>query len=203
MARISQAIRNRKKPLLLAAAAIVLAIGALQLFGLSHGSSKSVAEAKIEAPLNPLPQGAKTRDFVAADAQPAAAPLAAPQPDQPALISPPPDPKTAIVMAEPDKVAGRFAEAAVTPAADGFNAGDADKPADAAPPAVAPDNAAAATDSEEASPTGAIGSDKLKAAAAAGDPAAAFEIATRYAKGCRRTCKPRSPGTSAPPIRAM
>jgi localization factor PodJL len=183
LARIGQAIRNRKKPLLLAAAAIVLAIGALQLFGLSHGSSKSVAEAKIEAPLNPLPQGAKTRDFVAADAQPAAAPLAAPQPDQPALISPPPDPKTAIVMAEPDKVAGRFAEAAVTPAADGFNAGDADKPADAAPPAAAPDNAAAATDSEEASPTGAIGSDKLKAAAAAGDPAAAFEIATRYAEG--------------------
>ena len=31
--------------------------------------------------------------------------------------------------------------------------------------------------------TGAIGSDKLKNAAAAGDPAAAFEIATRYAEG--------------------
>ena len=54
-ARIGQAIRNRKKPLLLAAAAIVLAIGALQVFGLSHGPGRSVAVAKIEPAAAPAP----------------------------------------------------------------------------------------------------------------------------------------------------
>ena len=204
-ARIGQAIRSRKKPLILAAAAIVLAIGALQLFGLSHGSGKSTAVAKIEPLPAPIAQSAKTRDFVAAAAQPAVDPLAEPKQGagsapgagsgatgitengRPALLSAPPDARAAIDMPAPDKAAGHFADAAVAPPADGFAGGNADQPAEAAPPPAQPApvtaGTAAATDSVDATPTGAIGSQKLKRAAAAGDPAAAFEIATRYAEG--------------------
>jgi localization factor PodJL len=102
---------------------------------------------------------------------------------EPALVSSPPDARTAIATAEPDNVAGRFAEGAVGPASDGFTGGIADQPAVATPVPSATDGAAAATDADGPPAAGAIGSDKLKRAAAAGDAAAAFEVATRYAEG--------------------
>jgi localization factor PodJL len=190
LARIGQAIRSRKKPLLLAAAAIVLAIGALQLFGLSHGTGRSTAVAKIEPPPASLAQPAKTRDFVASAGEVPAAAASVPKDGASGLVSSPPDARAAIDMPGSDQTAGHFADAPVAPAPDAFADGDAGKappaqsaaPAAAAPAPATADNAAG-TDSVDPTPTGAIGSDKLKRAAAAGDPAAAFEIATRYAEG--------------------
>ncbi|HMN85009.1 MAG TPA: hypothetical protein PKA74_03335, partial [Bauldia sp.] len=49
-ARIGQAIRNRRKPLLLAAAAIVIALGTLHLYGNRGGAGQSLATAADPSP---------------------------------------------------------------------------------------------------------------------------------------------------------
>jgi localization factor PodJL len=174
-ARIGAAIRGRRKPLLLAAAAIVLAIGAMQAFEPGFaGKAKSAVVARIDppapaatrAPLVPPIQ--KTRGLSAEAAS------AALQSAQPAMVLGPVDARTAIALAAPDSVVSRFGDA--SPDAQGFSA-DANEPA-AAGPAAAPEPAPV-----EPTQVAAIGSDRLRNAAAAGDPAAAFEIATRYAEG--------------------
>lgn len=175
-ARIGQAIRNRRKPLLLAAAAVVLAIGALQVFGpalLSDGGK--VAMAKIEA--SPAP-AAKTPAPL--DLASVANPSGAPKVAEPAMVPPAAD---AGALAPPDAIASRFGDGFGAPAADAFTPAES-TPAPikaSAEAGVAP--AATDTDSVEPGPAAVIGSDKLRAAATAGDPAAAFEVATRYAEG--------------------
>ena len=100
-ARIGEAIRARRKSLLLAAAAIVLAIGALHLF------SRPVEVAQL-APVEPAPAA------IIVHRPPAAAPVAAPAPappraavqrlDDAALVSPATDARSAMALASPDAV---------------------------------------------------------------------------------------------------
>ncbi|MCP4380614.1 MAG: hypothetical protein GY798_04205 [Hyphomicrobiales bacterium] len=99
-ARIGQAIRNRKKALLLVAAAAVLAIGALQFSGPRVGAGGDLAR-QISSP-------APAVDAV--ETQPAdhAPPPAVPQVDEAALVAPPTDPRTAMNLATAKPVADRF-----------------------------------------------------------------------------------------------
>jgi localization factor PodJL len=194
-ARIGQAIRTRRRPLLLAAAAIVLAIGSLYVYGPEFGASPGQPQtAKTETPaaVEPVASAADPAASAtkAAMADPSAAPAkAAPEPGAPSSAS------AAIAMA-PEPLTSAFTAAPPAPAPASFSKAAPASPA-AIPAAAAPAHAIQA--SADASPieaaravteatdsviaTGSIGSDKLRAAAAAGDPAAAFEVATRYAEG--------------------
>ena len=181
-ARISQAIRSRKRPLLLAAAAIVLAIGAMQLYGklspvLNHGSlvasTKAPVVAVADAP-NPVRQ---ILQVTSAEPPPAAA----------ALVPPSANPGSQITFAQPDAAAGRFGGTSPAPDASGFDtqstAAAAAADATAAPVVPASARANAAPIAGGLDPQ--LGSAKLLSAASAGDPDAEFEIATRYAEGTR------------------
>jgi len=165
-ARIGQAIRNRKKPLLLAAAAIVLAIGAIQIFGPKFSGSDDVA-AKVEPPAV-----VKTNDkHTAAGASRAAVAPTVPRVDEPALVAPPSDAKTAMALASVDTGAERFTGV--------FGDGDAGVDAGDRTGSIHPVSAAGGA----APDLPIVGSDKLRSAAAADDPAAAFEIGNRFAEG--------------------
>lgn len=200
-ARIGQAIRSRRKPLLLAAAAIVLAIGSLYVYGPEFGARVSEPQAAaIEAPAAADPAAPAL-----AEAKPASDAIKAVMDNTTAAIASVTrtpiagDDGTKVAIAAPaEAVTGAFGAAPAAPSADGFSkAADAAPaaPAEAAPPTadviktvadaapVAAIAAAAAATDSVGSGAGAVGSDKLRAAAAAGDPAAAFEVATRYAEG--------------------
>ena len=188
-ARIGQAIRARKKPLLLAAAAIVLAIGALQLFGPPLGEERgNVAVAKATPPATVKPgraaQPALPAVAMAIPASPLVAITPASTPTVPkvadsAMVPPTTDVKTA--LADPPPVAAHFGDdTAAPPPTDAFTQPDDAKPI---PASVVSTDKSGATAGDSVEPDSAIGSDKLRAAASAGDPAAAFEIATRYAEG--------------------
>jgi localization factor PodJL len=158
-ARISQAIRNRRRPLLLAAAAIVLAIGTVQLYGkyapvlnrsslmasarsLLSGKSQdrllSVVRAPAAVPASPAPVVASaapapetnhTTVRQILDTTAAASASATSVPD--ALIPPSTAPTRQITFAQPDTLVGHF------------SSGDA---SDVAPtPALAPPAAPRAT----------------------------------------------------------
>ena len=177
-ARIGQAIRNRRKPLLLAAAAIVLAIGALHLFGSRTGDSANLAAVAKPAPavVVAAPAATPRRSPVAASA------TSLPSAEQSALVAPPADARTAMALAA-EPVDGRFGDAfaASDPAGIGDDAdGAAAADGTGNPP---PTTALASPDAAGDPAMPPIGSDKLRAAASAGDPAAAFEIGTRFAEG--------------------
>ncbi|MCB1494690.1 MAG: SEL1-like repeat protein [Bauldia sp.] len=164
-ARIGHAIRNRKKPLLLAAAAIVLALGAFQVFG-PHGSgARNTAAVKPTAVERP----ADTPKTVARAADRASAPTV-PQVDEPALVAPPPNARAAMELANVATIDDRFSGA--------FQGGET-LGAEAAP---VPAHAVSATIPQDPK-LPMVGSDRLRAAATEGDPAAAFEIANRFAEG--------------------
>ena len=108
-ARISEAIRSRKRPLLLAAAAIVLAIGAMQLYGkVAPGIGESTAVvAKVDTAPDPLPPvRVVTPAGADVDATTTASLVAAPDPAAVAV-------STAAAATAPD--AGAAPLAAVTP----------------------------------------------------------------------------------------
>ncbi len=132
-ARIGQAIRARRRPLLLAAAALVLAIGALQMFG------RPMANAEAES--------APSVIFVERSGS-ASEPVAAPAPDNV------PIPAAAEAVAPRPRLVGPV---------DPFSTG-ATAPT---PPPIA----------------ARVGTGEIRAAAAAGDPVAAYEIANLYADG--------------------
>ena len=97
-ARISQAIRNRKRPLLLAAAAIVLAIGAMQVYGkLSTRPRGGVARSRppMRSPNRP-PRSSATWS------RPPAPLPTVPRVAEPALVAPAATPDAAIAFAEPE-----------------------------------------------------------------------------------------------------
>ncbi len=176
--RISQAIRNRKRPLLLAAAAIVLAIGAIKVYGTVGGTQQHltvpVPVASIDAPKS---SGA---DILAAAgaAAPAGGGNAA------AMVAPSATPDPKIAFSPPGAFDSRFGATNTAPPASGFAA---QPPATAGKTPAAPVSLAAAS-APAAQPGGpapdaAIGSPKLVKAAASGDPAADFEVAARYAAG--------------------
>ncbi len=209
-ARIGQAIRGRRKPFLLAAAAIVLAIGSLYIYGPEFGARATDARvAKLDKPIPPAkapPLAAVPAPGLALSAVVADTSVPTAKVGTSALYAPPADAKTAIALAT-EAVASQFGAGPAAPPAAKFSGADrapaapkAPAPMAAAPKAVAPKAAVAAADAAPAPlPVSAIaavsgdsvapgeiasvGSDKLRAAAAAGDPSAAFEIATRYAEG--------------------
>ena len=158
-ARIGQAIRNRRRTLLLAAAVIILAVGTLQILGprlLGKGAAVASASPGSAAPAG---QGVK------APAKPAVAARAEtpfiPSPDKAALIAPPADARTAMALASADTGTVDPGTPEISVTEDGSIA-----PAAANPGGPAP-----------------VGPDTLRTAALAGDGAAAFEVATRYAEG--------------------
>ena len=168
-ARISQAIRNRRRPLLLAAAAIVLAIGAVKVYGTIGGAPQHPAApepvASVDAPKS-------TADDVLAAAG-AAAPTGGG--NSAAMVAPSATPDPSIAFSAPGALDSRFGAADTAPSASGFAA---------QPPAtLASASAPPADQTGGNAPDAAIGSPKLVKAAASGDPAAAFEVAARYAAG--------------------
>ena len=182
-ARISQAIRSRKRPLLLAAAAIILAIGAVKVYGTVGGIpnlSAPAPTASVDVPKSAasdvlaqagaaLPTGGKTGALV------------------PPSVTPDPD----IAFSAPGAVDSQFGSGNAAPSASGFTqrqpATAGNTPADQAaqPVSLASASALAAPQATggAGAPDAAIGSPKLVKAAASGDPAAAFEVAARYAGG--------------------
>ncbi|HYF55935.1 MAG TPA: tetratricopeptide repeat protein, partial [Salinarimonas sp.] len=183
-ARVRQAIDKRRRPILLGLAAIVLAIGTLQVVSGFVGGSKrptvtAAAPARIEAPaVAPAPAPA-AREVPARDV------LAAPAPAEASPPAPAPD------SGARDKGAGlpKPGEPVRVASADGVPATTGALPA-------SPTAAAAAAAVPEAPPLGPIpnmasvgdipasaGPPGLRAAALAGDPAAVFELASRAADG--------------------
>ena len=200
-ARLSQAIRNRKRPLLLAAAAIVLAIGAMQAYGKftlpTMGSALAdISGPSVEAPVSQKAEG-RVRNIIA-EADDAALMPGTPFTEA-ALVPPPATPSAAVAFAPPE-TADHFSSEPTQPPANTFAAPV--ETADAAPPlpaasdsvgsgdgAAKPVILASADTSSTAQPAtiagldAHLGSPKLLNAAASGDGAAEFEIATRYAEG--------------------
>ncbi|HET7714292.1 MAG TPA: peptidoglycan-binding protein, partial [Bauldia sp.] len=140
-ARIGQAIRARRRSLLLAAAAVVLAIGALQLVG------RPPVEMAEVVPVESPPPAIIVHRPPAAPA-PAAAPgstrAAVPRLDETALVPPGTDATSAMALAAQDTMV---------------------------------------TGSTTTAPSTAGGLDPIRLAAERGDPAAAYELGTRYAEG--------------------
>ena len=210
-ARISQAIRGRRRPLLLAAAAIVLAIGTVQLYGkfaptIGHSPFLTTARALLSG---------KSQDRLIANAsasvaKPAVSPAIVPAPDtgqasvrqimdttaaatattpsSSMLVPPSSNPPAQVTFASPDTAATHFSS-------DGPEIQASAAPLPAAPkatplPIATPSGASviltSASTATSAADTGidpAVGSQKLIAAAGAGDANAEFEVATRYAEG--------------------
>lgn len=210
-ARIGQAIRSRRKPLLLAAAAIVLAIGSIYIYSPEFGGaagSTDMAKAEPPAKIEGSAPQAQAQAQAQAQTRAATAAVQAVMADTSAAIAkvtrPPiasadagaPDSGAKAVMAmQAEPVATGFSAAPANPPADGFVKPGETPAAAVATPASAPDVIQTVADAAPAKPVPAvaaatdsvtataIGSDKLRAAAVAGDPSAAFEIATRYAEG--------------------
>lgn len=190
-ARISQAIRRRKRPLLLAAAALVLAISALQLFG-EHGFKSvdlSRPTASVERSAGDIPAPPPVGQASVAGLPPTPT---VPKVSESALVAPPPDGGSALAFAAPAGVGGHFGDVPTSPPTTAFTqtplASVSDLPAPAAGTAIASLDTetapvAAAAAATTVSGDAPIGPQKLREAAAAGDPSAAFEVAARYAEG--------------------
>ena len=147
-ARIGEAIRARRKPLVLAAAAVVIALGALQMVNRPvEVAEVSPTEDKPGAIIIHRPPGSRTPPQQVASGG-RVAPFAIPEAGDGRLVSPATDARSAMDLAAPDPVV-TGATAPASPVADD--------------PSVGPE--------------------KLRLAAAAGDAAAAYEIASRYAEG--------------------
>ena len=183
-ARISQAIRSRKRPLLLAAAAIILAIGALKVYGTVGGVPDHLTAPSPTASVD-VPKSAASDVLAAAGAAlPAGGKTGA-------LVAPSVTPDPDIAFSAPGAVDSQFGTGNAAPSASGFTqrqpVAAGNTPADQAAQPVSLASASAlpapqATGSASA-PDAEIGSPKLVKAAASGDPAAAFEVAARYAGG--------------------
>ncbi len=173
-ARISQAIRSRKRPLLLAAAAIVLAIGAVKLYGTVNSGTETrliapEPTASVEAPKSAIDDVLTAAGAVAPTSGGNSA----------AMVAPSATPDSSIAFSAPEVFDNRFGGGNVAPAASGFASA---APA-AAPAPVAATPTLPVSQTAGATPDAAIGSPKLVKAAATGDAAAAFEVAARYAAG--------------------
>ena len=174
--RISQAIRNRRRPLLLAAAAIILAIGAIKVYGTIGGTPEHLAAPEPVASVD-APKSA-AGDVLAA----AGAALPAGSGNTAAMVAPAATPDPDITFSAPGALDSRFGAASAAPPASGFTA-QSPAAAAAAPASLTSASALPASQSAGDAPDAAIGSPKLVKAAASGDPTAAFEVAARYAAG--------------------
>ncbi len=192
--RIGQAIRNRRRPLLLAAAAIVLAIGAVQYFGQGSGYPGAVREddtvvssATPKSTDRIADASATSVPAMGATATDAAAVPTIPKTSDTALVAPAEAPAE-VAFAPASPVANHFSNG--TDAVHNVEATAADTVAEAAP-AVNDSNTIAATPASLSAPAAdvpanpdlAIASTKLRDAVVAGDPSAYFEVAVRYSEG--------------------
>ncbi len=183
--RVRQAIQARRRPILLGLAAIVLAIGTLQIVGGLVGGAKRTETARIETPARAIPAPAPPVASTAREV-PARDVLAAPEPrapeaapaandgagrDRGAFAAP-------VRPADPIQVASADAAPLTTSALP--TAPTATLPAPAAPEAPLgpiPNMASIGEIPANAGPPG------LRQAALAGDPAAVYELASRAADG--------------------
>jgi localization factor PodJL len=97
------------------------------------------------------------------------------------MVAPAATPDSRVAFSAPEAFDSSFGGADTAPAASGFTARAQAPEAQPAPVASAP--ALPVSQSAADAPDPAIGSDKLVKAAASGDAAAAFEVASRYAAG--------------------
>jgi localization factor PodJL len=170
--RLRAMVDKHRRPLLLSAAALVLALGALQILGRGNVPASLTNSAKVAAP------AARPADFDPVTTQSIAprsetrAPAPAPATPNLAILPPPaaPTPQAAAPMAATPMAAAPMAPPAT-----------ASQAAPAAPPAAAPAANAALdakpTPSSEALPAG------LKQAALGGHPVAAYDYAARAVEG--------------------
>ena len=201
LARFSQAILNRKRTLLLAAAAVVLAVGALQIFaGRLSADTRMAANVSRSAAVDvALAAGAAQTAQAAIPAPAFAAPIttaaAAPAPllvapatiDRDVAFAPPVYPPQSM-PAQPLAAATLTGTSPAMPTA-------AEQPAVATAPAAVSSGDAGNVIAVSATPASlggttsyalldhAIGSQKLTSAALNGEPAAEFEVGSRYAAG--------------------
>ncbi|KAA2242058.1 SEL1-like repeat protein [Salinarimonas soli] len=184
--RVRRAIDKRRRPLLLGLAAIVLAIGTLQIVGGFVGGHKRTetasAPVRIEAPAiaSPSPMASTTREVPARDIMAAPeprpaeqAPVTAEGRERGAAAGP-------VRPAEPPRLASAEPGPLATSALPASPAAGQPAP----PPAAAPEaplgpipNMASFGDLPAAAPPG------LRQVALAGDPAAVYELASRAAEG--------------------
>ncbi len=179
-AKISQAIRNRKRPLLFAAAAIVIAIGALQIFGrvaLTPGAAPETAAAEVAAVAPAEESETAAPEALDTAAAPAVVVPEVAEAEDPPLAPPPARPTAAIAFAQPEALDSRFAEAPDAPLPGSFAA--------RTPTAAAAEPDAGSGSYYRSGLDPRVGDDRLLRAADDGDPAAAFEVARRYAEGSR------------------
>ena len=174
-ARIGRAIRNRKRTLLLAAAAVVVAGGAWHVLGWPPPVRENAIDGLVRedvafsagTPKSPLVEDA-------APARPAA------RAGESALVAPPSGAGT-IAFASPEAVGSHFGGTFQAPQSGSFSATKADEGGNALPASAFGDTAVPSSAPQVLA--AAIGSESLRAAVTAGDPAAFFEVATRYAEG--------------------
>lgn len=170
-ARIGMAIRDRKRPLLVAAAALVLAISAIHMFGEIDVDVVDNSQDTFEIGSNTNGSGAPIgHNFAAAGVRGMATKTPV---GTSALMTPPPDIRAAMAFSKTRPVDGRFDMSPNLPSPVTFDVSPAalDKPAHIAAAAVESDSGSVNAPS------------KLRQAAEIGDPAAALEIAIRYAEG--------------------
>ncbi len=171
-ARLRRMVGDHRRPLLIAVGAVVLAIAVIQIvrpFG--------AREAAPEAPTVAAPATPETNASPAAALSPAAGPIVievpAPVAADPTADVAPPNASAAAYIPPVGVTSPVVAQTATT------------APAAAAPSATTAAPAAPTTDAAVTypMPDEAIGTARLRVAAAAGDPAALYEVGARYAEG--------------------
>ena len=199
---IGEALAKRRRPLLLGIGAFLLVIGALHLFSNMLGSDRGAVEPSRPAASDTAPSrdGAiapgPARHGSGANTDPGAVPGATPQsmpgrqpdvtPESRATLPPSPGtPETKVVTAAGQTAAPGAISVPLTIPQVSDLTGSVNRSANAAPRAATP----AALATPAAIPPGAdkipvaVGGAALRAAAANGNPAAAYEIGIRYAEG--------------------
>ena len=170
--RIGQAIRGRRRPLLLAAAALILAISAVQIFdgGRRVTSVREVATETAAPPaITPAPKPEAALRLVT----PAISAMG-----EEGLTAPPSEPPDSITFARPEPVDARFGSRPDAPPPKSFTPRPLTVTPAARSSAVAPVSFHATEQVETAKNWQA-----LNEAAIAGDAIAAFELGARYAEG--------------------
>jgi localization factor PodJL len=157
-ARISQAIRNRRRTLLILAAASLLAASAVHMFG-----GASVAPLSVSTAESVYKAGKPSTEAVEAGPSPTL--YAGDKATGPVAEKPASDDLTVFAFAAPARLDGQFDDMPLAPPTQAF---------------VRAPHRAASLPLDEA-----IGSAELRKAAAAGNANAAVEVAARYAQGRR------------------
>ncbi len=190
---IGRFLANRRRALMVGVSALLVLYGTIQVVGMMSADNRAEKPAptssraqppevrKMAAPAAPAAPAATAAAAAAATAEPAAqAPAASRQSAAEPLVAPIP---SANLMAPTPVLppAPASAPAPAAPAAD--ITGSVKPPMNIAPQAPVPIAAIAPPQSGAAALPGSIGGPALRAAAAAGNPAAEYEIGVRFSEG--------------------